>query len=54
MPPRCSICGRFIGKWSFYYEQVKVKFTPDTEHTIENIEYEHIYHEKEKQDVCRS
>lgn len=38
---RCLSCGKFIGHEDFQQDKVRVVFTPDSEYTMERIEYQH-------------
>lgn len=39
--PRCSICGRFLGRADFDLNSVGYEFTPDTSFTAEKMEWFH-------------
>ena len=42
VPPKCSVCGKFIGFIDFMKDEVKMEYTPDSEYTDEDIVHTHI------------
>lgn len=40
---RCSVCGKFISYSEIDNNEVKVKYTPDTEYTVEETVFTHLH-----------
>jgi hypothetical protein len=40
--PKCMYCGRFIALQEFMDESAKLKYTPDSDHSVENTEFYHV------------
>jgi len=38
---KCSICGRFIKSAQIGTKKIKCNYTPDSQYTVETIEYYH-------------
>ena len=41
IPPKCDVCGKFIGWMDFIMDRVITDFTPDTEYTVEETIFTH-------------
>lgn len=47
-PIKCSVCGKFISYFEIDTDQIRSKFTPDSEHTTEKTEFWHLKCAKKK------
>jgi hypothetical protein len=41
---RCAVCGKYIGFNEMENNEINTKYTPDSDYSIEQFEYEHKRH----------